>query len=164
MAAWNFDQAIESSQTCKRNQRRRSKQLRSRRRKRSRGLMLESLEDRRLLSFSDVELETQLAEFMTESTWWALKSQRDMAIDEPISNVMHLGSHNAFNTQQDGFALFPITGPNQIFNMPNQLSAGSRVLELDIHELNILGVEFAAPTLMHTPVGGNLSGQRPFSP
>jgi len=35
--------------------------------------------------------------FMQSDVWWALKSQRDMAIDERISNVMNLGTHNSFN-------------------------------------------------------------------
>ena len=29
--------------------------------------------------------------------WWALRSQRNMALDEPISKVMNFAAHNAFN-------------------------------------------------------------------
>src|SRR5262245_34841805 len=38
------------------------------------------------------------------STWldWALRNQRTLAQDEPVNWVMHLGTHNSFNSIADG--------------------------------------------------------------
>ncbi|MGD8504782.1 MAG: hypothetical protein PVH49_14305, partial [Syntrophobacterales bacterium] len=71
--------------------------------------------------------------FMQSDVWWALKSQRDMAIDERISNVMNLGSHNSFNASAEGFKreLSYVGGdriavqPNQLFTIKDQLRMGA---------------------------------------
>ncbi len=65
-------------------------------------------------------------------TWWALKSQRDLQVNEPISNTLQLGSHNAYNSKAYGAANIPLVAPNQIFSLADQLDAGARVLELDL--------------------------------
>jgi len=94
------------------------------------------------------QADEDVREFRESFAWWALKSQRDMAIDEPISNVMQIGSHNAFNAKKAGVAEYPGKNPNQIFTMRDQLEAGSRLLELDIHDpLDWAGVD--EPFLMH---------------
>jgi hypothetical protein len=71
--------------------------------------------------------------------WWALRSQRNMAIDEPISNVQYLGAHNAYNSLNEGFFFNPVPpfnflGPNQLLSLTGQLDVGARLLELDIHD------------------------------
>ncbi len=66
--------------------------------------------------------------------WWALHSQRNMAIDEPISKVMNFAAHNAFNSLNEGFRIVPFLGPNQILSLGGQLDLGARSIELDIHD------------------------------
>jgi hypothetical protein len=68
------------------------------------------------------------------SSWanWALKNQRELAQDEPINWVTHIGSHNSFNTQSDGHFL---NGPNHFYSMSDALRAGARLLTLDLHFL-----------------------------
>jgi len=75
--------------------------------------------------------------------WWALRSQQNMAIDEPVSNVMYLGGHNAFNALGEGFTIFVPTfwplesamSPSQILSIRKQLDLGARLIELDIHDM-----------------------------
>ncbi len=66
--------------------------------------------------------------------WWALRSQRNMAIDEPISKVMNFAAHNAFNSLNEGFRIVPFFAPNQILSLTGQLDMGARSIELDIHD------------------------------
>lgn len=78
--------------------------------------------------------------FMQSDVWWALKSQRDMAIDERISNVMNLGTHNSFNASAEGFerelTLSAIgVQPNQLFTIKDQLRVGARLIELDVYDV-----------------------------
>lgn len=40
--------------------------------------------------------------YATSWVAWALNNQRELAQDEPINTVMHLGTHNSFNTRSDG--------------------------------------------------------------
>jgi hypothetical protein len=65
-------------------------------------------------------------------TWveWALSNQRNLAQDEPINTVMHLGTHNSFNTRSDGHSL---NFPNHFFSMTDALRSGARALSLDTH-------------------------------
>jgi hypothetical protein len=58
--------------------------------------------------------------------WWALRSQRNMAIDEPISKVMNLGGHNAFNSLNEGYDIVREFAPNQILSLTGQLDLGAR--------------------------------------
>jgi len=79
--------------------------------------------------------------FMQSHVWWALKSQRDMAMDERISNVMNLGTHNSFNASAEGFGreltLSAIgVQPNQLFTIKDQLRTGARLIELDVYDVN----------------------------
>ena len=79
------------------------------------------------------------------STWeqWALRNQREqLALDEPLNWVMHLGTHNAFNTYSDGHQPSVFGGgaigeiadaPNQFYSMSSQLDLGSRALAIDAH-------------------------------
>ena len=66
--------------------------------------------------------------------WWALRSQRNMAIDEPISKVQNFAGHNAFNSLNEGFGIVPGLSPNQILSLRGQLDVGARMIELDIHD------------------------------
>ncbi|MGD8776074.1 MAG: putative Ig domain-containing protein [Syntrophobacterales bacterium] len=83
--------------------------------------------------------------FMQSDVWWALKSQRDMAIDERISNVMNLGTHNSFNASAEGFrrsvAWIGVdtigVQPNQLFTIVDQLRMGVRLIELDVYDMDI---------------------------
>lgn len=60
---------------------------------------------------------------------WALQNQRTLAIDEPINWVMHLSTHNAYNSAADAYIL----DPNQVWSMSDQLDVGARFLWLDLH-------------------------------
>jgi len=76
---------------------------------------------------------------------WALRNQREnLAKDEPINWVMHLGTHNSFNTVSDGHV--PITtgvpvwaignvvdAPNHFYSMTDQMNTGARALAIDLH-------------------------------
>ncbi len=79
--------------------------------------------------------------FMQSDIWWTLKSQRDMAIDERISNVMNLGSHNSFNASAEGFKRefsgLAAVQPNQLFTIVDQLRMGVRLIELDVYDLDL---------------------------
>ena len=85
---------------------------------------------------------------------WALRNQRELAQDEPLNWVMHLGTHNSFNSVADGNNLLP----NQIYSMTDQLRAGARLLTLDLYHL------IGAPRLCHSfdpalaPVNCSLPG------
>ena len=68
--------------------------------------------------------------------WWALRSQRNMAIDEPISKVMNFAAHNAFNSLNEGFRIIPFLGPNQILSLSGQLDLGTRIVADDLSERN----------------------------
>lgn len=84
----------------------------------------------------------RLEDFQGSFAFWALESQRRMAMDEPISNVMHVEGHNAYNTLAgDEFHVFPPAGPNQVLSMEAQLDAGARAVELDVHDLVSLEIE-----------------------
>jgi len=72
--------------------------------------------------------------FMQSDVWWALKSQRDMSIDERISNVMNLGTHNSFNASADGYNRELLYQPNQLFTITDQLRIGVRLIELDVYD------------------------------
>lgn len=90
------------------------------------------------------------------SSWadWALRNQREqLAIDEPLNWVMHLGTHNAFNSFSDGhepriLSLIPgvpgvvseiADAPNQFYSITGQLDLGSRMLALDAHWAGVPG-------------------------
>jgi hypothetical protein len=71
---------------------------------------------------------------------WALRNQRDsLAKDEPINWVMHLGTHNSFNSVSDGhIPTGDIVGnivdaPNHFYSMTDQLRTGARALAIDLH-------------------------------
>lgn len=64
-------------------------------------------------------------------TWihWALLNQvNQLAYDATIGTYTMVGAHNAFNSQADGYAF-----PNQKYSITDQLRAGIRVIDLDIH-------------------------------
>lgn len=72
-------------------------------------------------------------------TWLALRSQMNLQWDEPISNVVWLGSHNAFNSLggifpllNDGVATVLGTSPNQSVSAVGQLNLGARLIEFDL--------------------------------
>lgn len=77
--------------------------------------------------------------------WWALRSQLNMAIAEPETNVMHLGSHNAFNALREGFKISSVlswpVAPNQLLSLQGQLDIGARLMELDLHDDDVDGVD-----------------------
>lgn len=64
---------------------------------------------------------------------WALHNQRELARDEPLNWVMHLGTHNSFNTYSDGHSVENF--PNQFYSITDQLRTGARVLTLDLYKL-----------------------------
>lgn len=66
---------------------------------------------------------------------WALKNQRELAQDEPLNWVMHIATHNSYNTVADGHAL--VDFPNQYYSITDQLRAGARVVTLDLYHLGI---------------------------
>ncbi len=114
--------------------------------------------------------------FKNGFTWWAMKSQRDLAIDESLSNVTHLSTHNSFNAVNAGFPEWLGKNPNHIYTMRDQLDAGVRLLELDIHDplhyIDLFGVfGIDVPFLMHSNlIPSEISflidnkGQQPLKP
>ncbi len=96
--------------------------------------------------------------FMQSDVWWALKSQRDMAIDERISNVMNLGTHNSFNASAHGFErqlFFSVAiQPNQLFTIKDQLRMGVRLIELDVYDFIPMGGGMVQMILMHRDTVG----------
>ncbi len=109
-------------------------------------LTMEVLESRQVMATSGGVENILLPEFIAQladpngnqlpasDAWWALRSQRNMAIDEPISKVMNFAAHNAFNSLNEGFRIVPFFGPNQILSLSGQLNLGARSIELDIHD------------------------------
>ncbi|MGI9244952.1 MAG: PKD domain-containing protein [Verrucomicrobiales bacterium] len=97
--------------------------------------------------FSDNRLTVTLdhSNLRASDSWWAMRSQRNMAIDEQVSDVLHLASHNGFNALGEQFNIADLVGvavsPNQLLSMPGQLSVGSRLLELDIHDNRVDGTD-----------------------
>jgi hypothetical protein len=73
-------------------------------------------------------------ELPATDVWWAWRSQYNMAIDQPITNVMHLAAHNAFNSLGDGYDIVPLFAPNQILGITQLLNFGARMIEVDIHD------------------------------
>lgn len=80
------------------------------------------------------------------SPWlqFALKTQREIQMDESINRVQFLGSHNAFNNRASGYGIFDdcdwplkdqgvcISLANQEFSFTDQLNMGVRHLEIDL--------------------------------
>ena len=73
---------------------------------------------------------------------WALKNQRQLAQDEPLNWITHIGTHNSYNTVADGH-LDAVYGPNQIYSITDQLRSGARLLTLDLYP------EFGEARLCH---------------
>jgi len=121
----------------------------------NRRAQVERLESRQMLATAggveDILLPTFIAQradpndnqLPASDAWWALRSQRNIAIDEPVSNVMYLAAHNAYNALNEGFRVFPALAPNQLLSLTGQLDVGARLLELDIHDPRELSLDFS---------------------
>ena len=107
--------------------------------------LAEPLEDRVVLASASGVEHVLLPKFIAQvgdgdnqlpasDAWWALRSQRNMAIDEPVSKVMNIGGHNAFNSAMEGFGPTRFFAPNQLLSMSGQLDVGARLIEFDIHD------------------------------
>ena len=94
--------------------------------KRPRGLrraaVTETLENRLVFATAGGVENVLLPEFIAQmgnpnnqlpasDAWWALRSQRNMAIDEPITKVMNFGAHNAYNALNEGFRIARASRP-----------------------------------------------------
>jgi hypothetical protein len=91
--------------------------------------------------------------------WWALRSQRNMAIDEPISTVMNFAAHNAFNSLNEGIGIIPFVAPNQILSLSGQLDLGARSIELDIHDPSLTtNLTTRNLILKHSPLPAAVTG------
>ena len=80
------------------------------------------------------------------SSWldFALKTQREIQMDEPVNQVQFLGAHNAFNNRASGYGDLDdchwpiktdevcISLANQEFSFTDQLNMGVRHLEIDL--------------------------------
>ena len=67
--------------------------------------------------------------FQNSWTLWALQNQRKhLAWNEPLTGVMHIGAHNAYNNTADGYIF-----SNQTYSITDMLRAGVRLIELDVH-------------------------------
>lgn len=72
---------------------------------------------------------SDIESFQASWTYWALLNQRNqLAFDVPLGRVMHLGGHNSYNNHADGYI-----APNQTYSITDQLRAGMRVVDLDVH-------------------------------
>lgn len=73
------------------------------------------------------------SDFQGSWTHWALLQQvNHIARDVKIGNFTMIGSHNAFNNRADGYVLLA----NQQYSITDQLRAGIRLIDLDIHAGN----------------------------
>lgn len=64
-------------------------------------------------------------------TWayWALQNQRkQLQADVPVSKVVWIGAHNAYNNYADGYLL-----PNNWYSITDLLRSGTRFLALDVY-------------------------------
>jgi hypothetical protein len=125
--------------------------------------LAEALEDRIVLASASVVEDVLLPKFIAQAgdsnnqlpasdAWWALRSQRNMAIDEPISKVMNLGGHNAFNSLNEGYDIVREFAPNQILSLTGQLDLGARLIELDIHDPRELNLDLTRNLILkHGP-------------
>ncbi len=96
-------------------------------------------------------------ELPASDAWLALRSQRNLALDEPIDEVMNLASHNAFNAMRHGFTRAPPWAPNQIMSIDEQLTLGSRLIELDIHDNDFSGNGDTRLRVYHSdPLAGSM--------
>ncbi|MCP4786125.1 MAG: hypothetical protein GY903_16485 [Fuerstiella sp.] len=82
---------------------------------------------------------TQPQRDAVEWTWWALQSQREMAVSEAETNVMHLGSHNSYNDRDTREAKGSAGLFNQIYPLYQQLETGVRHLEFDVYAQQVSG-------------------------
>jgi hypothetical protein len=84
-----------------------------------------------LTCVNDTRRRSSIGGLVLSWTEWALRNQRQLALDEPVNSVMHLGTHNSFNTESDGHLALP----NQFYSITDQLRAGARLLTLDLYQL-----------------------------
>lgn len=72
--------------------------------------------------------------FANSSNWLdqALRLQREIDLEAPLNETTFLGTHNSYNSRFYATATRYID-PNQTLSLTDQLNAGVRSLELDIH-------------------------------
>lgn len=91
--------------------------------------------------------------FQSTWTYWALLNQvNDLALDVPLGEYTMVGAHNSFNNMADGYLI-----PNQRYSITDQLRAGLRVIDLDIHA-GTNGAELVTGTLPELCHGGEFHG------
>lgn len=66
--------------------------------------------------------------FVNSWTYRALRLQREINKHMPLTQGLFAGSHNAFNTDADGYTFYQHT-----YSLSDQLDLGVRVLGLDVH-------------------------------
>ncbi|MFA0812056.1 hypothetical protein [Microbulbifer epialgicus] len=89
-----------------------------------------------LLTNIIVSLSVSAGEFTLDSNDWrirALKIQNDIDLDVPLREGFRLGTHNSFNAAEYANA-FRYVDPNQKLSLNDQLEAGVRRINFDVHE------------------------------
>ncbi len=80
--------------------------------------------------------------------YWVLAEQRKLAANEPISWVMQIAGHNAYNNIADSYVL----KPNQTYSITDQLRMGARTIMLDVYDSNApaCGIKLSHATVVCT--------------
>lgn len=63
----------------------------------------------------------------------ALQLQREIDINAPLNEATFIGTHNSYNSKAYQQSIFRYFDPNQILSLKEQLEAGVRSIELDLH-------------------------------
>lgn len=63
----------------------------------------------------------------------ALQLQREIDVDAPLNEATFIGTHNSYNSKAYQIFLFRYIDPNQMLSIKEQLEAGVRSIELDLH-------------------------------
>ncbi|WP_419812010.1 phosphatidylinositol-specific phospholipase C domain-containing protein [Bacterioplanoides sp.] len=97
-----------------------------------------------------------IADFQNSWAGKALAMQRQLDLNEPLSQSSILGSHNSYNSREYRTALRYLD-PQQIHSMYDQLRLGARFLELDAHwTYKIDGFDWGNDILLcHSGIGQN---------
>ncbi len=76
---------------------------------------------------NDDRKQSDVTSFTNSWTSRALKMQRELQLDMPITQCLFIGSHNSYNTSTDGFI-----GHEHSYSITDQLRMGIRYLMLDV--------------------------------
>jgi hypothetical protein len=72
---------------------------------------------------------------LTKEKWVqeALKLQREIDLYAPLNEATFIGTHNSYNSKSYALRILRYIDPNQLLSINDQLNAGVRSLEFDVH-------------------------------